>query len=244
MYEIEILMRKNQQGFTLIEILVALTALIIILAGGKIVWEKNISSTPTPQVLPTPIVIPTWTQSCLTDNDCPKQFCQPPGTPCAQYSCILGKCQLIKPPTNSSCQTDADCPSLACIQGCPVEGPCPPCPQNKCIHAECQIVYPDYSESLNKKIQLVVRQTVTVAEANLSLTLLKITPAPGGCLDCPATAEVKVQSDSYSQNISFTVGVLANQETAAKMRVQEALGFRITLEKLGFENITLLVEKL
>lgn len=93
---------KKQKGFTLIEILIVLAVLIVTLAGGVMVWKQKVSPTPTPtlQILPTPTVIPTWTQSCASDNDCPKQFCQPPDKPCAQYYCIQGRCQLVEPPVN------------------------------------------------------------------------------------------------------------------------------------------------
>jgi len=46
---------------------------------------------------PSPKLSPTWSQSCTSENDCPKQMCQPPDQPCAQYSCIQGKCQQVYP---------------------------------------------------------------------------------------------------------------------------------------------------
>ena len=94
------LKNKKQRGFSLIGVLLIIGTLLIT-AGGVVVWNRKIVPTPTP----TP-TLPVLDQDCASDNDCPKQFCQPPGTPCAQYYCVQGKCQLVDP------QTDKQYPSL------------------------------------------------------------------------------------------------------------------------------------
>ena len=91
---------KKQKGLGLIGILIFIGALLLT-AGGVVVWQRNILPTPTPTSTP-----PVLDQVCTSDNDCPKQMCQPPGQPCAQYYCIQGKCQLVDP------QTDKQYPSL------------------------------------------------------------------------------------------------------------------------------------
>lgn len=47
------LKNKKQQGFTLIEILIALAVLIITAAGGAVVWQKEVTPTPTLPIFPT-----------------------------------------------------------------------------------------------------------------------------------------------------------------------------------------------
>lgn len=205
------------KGFVPITIIVAL-AVLILATGGVVVWQNKVSLTPQP--IPTPY-------STLSPVTTPILTTQP-----------------TTPPKTLSCQTDADCPRLACIQGCPAEGPCPPCGQYKCINGVCQRVYPDYSESLNKKIQLTPGQTVKLAGTNLSLTLLGITASSPDCFDCPTTAEIEVKSGVHSERVYFTAGVLATKDIEAKQRVKEAFGFQIRLESVQPELIVLRVQKL
>lgn len=206
---------KKQKGFSLIGIILVIGALIIT-AGGVVVWDKKVKPIPTPTPYPTLSPIPT----------------------------LILTPQPTEQPKTISCQTDSDCPILDCIQGCPAEGPCPPCGQYKCINGECQRVYPDYSESLNKRIQLAPGQTVSFTGTDLSLTLLQIIPAPEGSFDYPTKAEIEVRSGSRSEKIYFIAGVLATEEVAKKLQYQEVFDFRITRVELRQEWIVLTVEKL
>ena len=83
MFHQRLIHRQQQSGLGLIRVLTIISALIIA-AGGVVVWKKRTAQ-------------PTQTQSCKSDNDCPKQMCQPPDQPCAQYYCIQGKCRLVEP---------------------------------------------------------------------------------------------------------------------------------------------------
>ena len=155
---------------------------------------------PTPSLKPSPA----WTQPCTTDNDCPKQMCQPPDQPCAQYSCMQGKCQLVEPPIAS--QTEL-------------------------------------TGSLNERIRLTVGQTVSIKDAHLSLTLLRITLSEQGCYFCPVDTEVRVRSGIRSENIIFHTPGIATKEWGPH-RVKEVFGFQIRLESVQPELIIISVQKL
>lgn len=149
----------------------------------------------------------------------------------------------ISQTTSISCQTDADCPEIACAHGCPIEGPCPPCPKNRCINGKCQEVYPNYSELLNKKIQLALGQTVNIKNTTLSLTLLRITLSQENCYACPVDTEVRVKNDIRSENIIFHTPGIATKELGPH-RIKEIFGFRIILDAVHLESVILNVQKL
>lgn len=168
----------------------------------------------------------------------------PTPTPTPISTPIITPSPTLPDAISISCVTDADCPSIACAQGCPAEGPCPPCGQYKCINGVCKRVYPYWSESLNKKIQLLPGQTVGIERTDLSLTLLKITAPPQDCFDCPTTAEVEVRSGNNSEKITFVAGVLATEKVERELSSKEIFGFKITREELRSEWIILSVQKL
>lgn len=204
----------KRNGFTLIKILVILAVFIITATSGVVLWQKNIRSTQTPtQSLPL---------ASTTDvPSIPIEFSETP----------------------TSCYTDADCPKIACAQGCPDEGPCPPCPKNRCINGKCQKVYPNYSEPLNKKIQLSLGQTVSIKDTSLSLTLLRITLSQENCFACPVDTEIQVKNGVRSENIIFHAPGIATKEWGTH-RVKEVFGFRIRLESVQPELIIVSVQKL
>lgn len=149
----------------------------------------------------------------------------------------------VPEPISISCQTDSDCPAMGCAQGCPVEGPCPPCPQNKCVNGKCQKVYPDYSESLDKKVQLSPGQTASIKNTNLSCTLLKIAMSQRSCFTCPVDTEIEVRSGGRIEKIVFRTPGIATKEWGTH-RIKETFGFQIRLESVQPELIILSVQKL
>lgn len=100
---------RNQKAFTIIEILAVIAVLLIVTAGGVVVWEKKVLQIPSPTPTPSPslktLPVPTRGQtipvSCKTDEDCGGEFyrlqctdSEPPN--CWENKCINGKCQQIK----------------------------------------------------------------------------------------------------------------------------------------------------
>ena len=206
--------QTSSGGFTPIEILVMLAVLIVTLAGGVVTWQRKVRSTQTP----------TPNLPLASTTDTPSISIESSETP-------------------TSCYTDADCPKITCAQGCPAKGPCPPCPKNRCINGKCQQVYPNYSEPLNKRIQLSLGQTVSVKDTSLSLTLLRITLSQENCYFCPVDTEVEVRSGIRSENIIFHTPGIATKEWGPH-RVKEVFGFQIRLESVQPELIIISVQKL
>lgn len=95
-----------------------------------------------------------------------------------------------------------------------------------------------------EKVKLTPGQRVEVANSSLSITLIRIEPAPEGSHDYPTRAFLEVKNDQDSQEIKFISGVIATEEVAKKLSYQEVLGFRITREMLNSEAIIISVAQL
>ena len=88
---------KSESGLGLIGILLII-GILILTAGGVVVWQKKVSPTPTPT--------PTPTEVCRTDDDCPRGYWCPagPGGPMAGGGYGGGTGYCVK-----ECRVDSDC---------------------------------------------------------------------------------------------------------------------------------------
>ena len=144
--------------------------------------------------------------------------------------------------TPISCRTDADCPPIDWLAPC--NGDCPRyyCQQGKCVLlTPTQAVSQD--SSLNEKIKLTPGQTVTIRDADLSLSLLRITLSQEDCFVCPVDTEVEIKSGGRIESVVFRTPGIATKEWGTH-RIKEVFGFQIRLESVQPELIILGVQKL
>lgn len=84
---------------------------------------------------------------------------------------------------------------------------------------------------LGQPIEMTTGDVVAIAGTSIRLQLLEAHGVPAGCFDCPITARVRVFSDSASQDLAYSLGLMP-EEVLAKARVKSAFGYDFYMVKI------------